>query len=179
MLKDDESAERAHRHLRLLYHDLRQMVLAFEKQGDSCASSAWERMSTLQTRIGDVYAFESITEGEPKYSALVRECATAINMQPDDLEVLWRGASAAAHGKNWFQYVGYNTEVGDEYEPEYFRTALYSDSETITRSITSAANMTNYGALLFVTRSGHQPQPLYAAAFAKLLSDTPLKANPS
>jgi hypothetical protein len=88
VLKADEFAERVHPHLRLLYHDLRQMALAFEKQGDSrAAPSARERMSALQTRIGDAYTVESITKREPKCSAMVCECATTIGMQPDDLEV--------------------------------------------------------------------------------------------
>jgi hypothetical protein len=179
VLKEGDSAERVHRHLRLLYHDLRQMALAFERQGDSRAPHVRDRMSALQTRVGGTYSFESIVKGEPKYSAMVRECATVISMQSDDLEVLWRGASAAAHGKNWFQHVGYSTEVGNEYEPGYFRAQLRPDPEAVTQSITAAANMTSYGVLLFVTRTGYQPQPLYAAAFTKLLSETPLKGEPN
>lgn len=179
VLKEEESKERVHRHFRLLYHDLRQMALAFEMQGDSRAPSARERMSDLQARIGTAYKLGSITKGEPKYSMMVRDCATVIGMQPDELEALWRSASAAAHGKNWFQYVGYSMDVGDEYEPGYFRAALHPDPTEITRSITAAASMVNYGVLLFVTRAGYQPQPLVAAAMAKLLAETPLKGEPS
>ncbi|MEA5358252.1 hypothetical protein VA596_01785 [Amycolatopsis sp., V23-08] len=175
VLKEDDSTERVHRHLRLLYHDLRQMALAFEKQGDDRAPSVRDRMNALWTRVGDMYPFESIVKGEPKYSSMVHECAAVIDMQPNALEVLWRGASAAAHGKNWFQYVAYSTEVGSEYEPGYFRTTLRADPKTITESITAAANMVLRGVLLFVARSGRHPQPLYAAAFAKLVSETPLK----
>lgn len=177
VLKEEESAERVHRHLRLQYHDLRQMALALEMQNDDRAPSVRERMNQMRTRIGDAYAFDSITKGEPRYSAMVRECATAVKMKPDDLEVLWRGASAAAHGKNWFQYVGFSTEIGEEYEPGYFRTTLFPEPEAVTRAMTAAAEMTQYGVLLFVVRSGYHPPPLFAAAFAKLLEETPLKTD--
>jgi hypothetical protein len=63
---------------------------------------------------------------------MVRESARAIAMEPAQLEVFWRSASAAAHGKNWFQHVGYTTTVGDEYEPGHFRAVLHPDPAGIT-----------------------------------------------
>jgi hypothetical protein len=177
VLDQDESSERVHRHLRLLYHDLRQMALAFELEGDQRAPAVRKRMESIRERVGDADVFESIKKGEPKYSAMVRECAGALDMEPSGLEVLWRSASAAAHGKNWFQHVGYTTTAGDEYEPGYFRALMRPDPRGITRSVTAAARLTMHGVLRFIARAGYDREPIYAGALAKLTSETPLKTD--
>ena len=177
VLDQDTSSERVHRHLRLLYHDLRQMALAFEMAGDERARAVRERMESVRERVGNANVFESIKKGEPKYSMMVRESAGAIEMEPAQLEVLWRSASAAAHGKNWFQHVGYTTTVGDEYEPGHFRAMLHPDPAEITRVVTAAAKLTMHGVLRFITRAGHDPGSIYPAAFAKLKAETPLKTD--
>jgi hypothetical protein len=92
ILDQEESSERVRRHLRLLFHDLRHMALAFEMAGDARAPGVRQRMEQIRERVGDDDAFETIKKQEPKYSAMVRECAGAINMEPAELEVLWRGA---------------------------------------------------------------------------------------
>lgn len=175
VLDEDESSERVYRHLRLLYHDLRQMALAFQAMNDEHEQTARKRMEMISARIGDACRFESISKREPKYSEMLRECAPAIKMDPAELETLWRGASAAAHGKNWFQYIGYTTTVGDEYEPGYFRALLHPDPAEITRTVAAAVDLTMYGVMRFVTRAGYQPDPLSRAAYARLASETPLK----
>jgi len=169
------SAERVDRHLRLLYHDLRQMALAFEAASDERAPAVRERMALVEQRVGDAEAVRAIKKGEPKYSMMVRECAEAVDLEPAEIEVLWRGMSAAAHGKNWFQHVGYRTTVGTEYEPGYFRAAMQPDPAGITRSLSAAARLANYGVLRFVTLAGHHPASLYPAALARLTSETQLK----
>jgi hypothetical protein len=175
VLDQDTSSERMTRHLRLLYHDLRQMAVAFEVAGDQRAAWARERMDSIRERLGDADLFETLKKHEPKYSTMVRDCADAIEMAPAELEVLWRSASAAAHGKNWFQQVGYATVVGDEYEPGYFRAILHPDPAAITPSVTAAANLTMYGVLRFITRAGHDPEPISRGAFDRLRQETPLK----
>ena len=175
VLDHDASPERVDRHLRLLYHDLRQMALAFEAVGDDRSTVARERMTVLAERLGDAERLARIKKHEPKYSSMVRETADAIGLTPGDAEFLWRSTSAAAHGKNWFQHVGYTASVGEQYEPGYFRAALQPDPMEITRSVTAAANLTLHGVLRFATRSGHDPSPLVEAAFSKLKRDTPLK----
>ncbi|MDQ5807110.1 MAG: hypothetical protein M3320_00375 [Actinomycetota bacterium] len=171
ILDQDTSSERIHRHLRLLYHDLRHMALAFEMAGDERAPAVRDRMESVRERVGNAEVFESIKRGEPKYSMIVRESAAAIAMEPAQLEVLWRSASAGAHGKNWFQHVGYTTTVGDEYEPGHFRAMLHPDPAGITRSVTAAAKLTMHGVLRFMTRAGHDPASIYPAAFVKLQAD--------
>jgi hypothetical protein len=177
ILDQKSSAQRVERHLRLLYHDLRHMALAFEMAGDERASGARERMGLVEQRVGCIDVFQRIQRGEPKYSALIRECAPAINMEPPQLEALWRGASAAAHGKNWFQHVGYTVAVGEEYEPGYMRATLLPDPTGITRSVGAAASLAQYGVMRFITHAGHHPDSLYPAALARLEAETPLKMS--
>jgi len=177
VLDQDTSAERVHRHLRVLYHDLRQMALAFEMAGDERAPAVRERMESVRKRVGNADVFESIKRGEPKYSMMVRESARVIEMEPAQLEVLWRSASAAAHGKNWFQHVGYTTSVGDEHELGHFRAMLHPDPAGITRSVTAAAKLTMHGVLRFITSAGYEPASIYPAALAKLKAETPLKTD--
>lgn len=177
VLDQETSAERVHRHLRLVYHDLRQMALAFEMAGDERAAAVRDRMASVGARVGDADVFASIKKGEPKYSMMVREAAGAIQMDPAQLEVLWRSASAAAHGKNWFRHVAYTTTVGDEYEPGYFRAMLRPDPVEITRSVTAAAKLTLRGVVHFLARSGHDPIPITEAALKKLQAETPRRTD--
>lgn len=50
VLDQEVSAERVQRHLRLLYHDLRHMAIAFELVGDELAPVARERMKPFAER---------------------------------------------------------------------------------------------------------------------------------
>ena len=174
VLKPEDSSERVHRHLRLLYHDLRQLALALEQRGNGAETEVRGRMEQTKARVGNAYPIESITRGEPKYLAMIRECAPLIKMDSAQLEILWRGASAAAHGKNWFQYVGYTMTIGEEYEPGYFRAAFAPDPAAITETATAAADLTLYAVLRYITRAGFNPEPLQQAAMAKLMAETPL-----
>jgi hypothetical protein len=177
VLDQHKSSERVDRHLRLLYHDLRQMALAFEMASDERAPKVRERMESISEHLGDADRFKSIKKHEPRYSTMVRECAGAIKMAPAELEGVWRSASAAAHGKNWFQHVGYTTTIGDEYEPGHFRAMLRPDPAGITSSVTAAAKLTLHGVLRFIISAGHDPAPISAAAFARLKEETPLKTD--
>jgi hypothetical protein len=153
------------------------VALAFETAGDERASSVRERMASLGERLGDAGLFTSIKKSDPKYSMMVRESAGAIKMDPAELEVIWRGASAAAHGKNWFQHVAYTTTVGDEYEPGYFRATLLVDPAEITRVVTAAAKLTLYGVTRFLDRAGYDRDSIVDAALATLQTETPLTTD--
>jgi hypothetical protein len=175
VLDQETSCDRVLRHLRLLYHDLRQMALAFDMAGDTRAANARERMRLIEDRINDPERWLVIKKQEPRYSAMVGECAGAIGMTPDELGALWRSASAAAHGKMWFQHVGYNTVVGEEYEPGYFRAYLEPNPAEISRCVTAAARMTLHGVTRFAAASGYDVALVTDAAFTRLKSETPLK----
>jgi hypothetical protein len=175
VLDQEASGERVHRHLGLLYHDLRQMALAFEAASDDRAPAVRERMKAVGERVGDIDVFAAIKNREPKYSTMVGECAGALGMEHAELEVLWRGASAAAHGKNWFRRVGYTAEVDDEYEPGYYRVMLQPDPAAITRLVTAAARLTLHGVLRFIDCAGYDFSPLEARAMARLRAETALE----
>lgn len=175
VLEQDNWEERVHRHLRLLYHDFRQLALAFEAQGDDRAQAVRERMSEVETRLPKACSFTSIAKGEPKYSTMVRECAPAIDMQPNELETIWRGASAAAHGKNWFHHVGYHSQLGEEYEPGYFRMTLRPNPAEITRAAGAAVAMLTREVDKFADRCGYDRVRLRQEAFAELRNRTPMK----
>ncbi|WP_442212837.1 hypothetical protein [Specibacter sp. RAF43] len=157
VLKEDSSSERVYRHLRLVYHDLRQNALALEAAQDDRSAHARKRMADLLDRTSGVYDPATIRKDEPKYSSMVAESAPFASLDPDQLLVLWRGASAAAHGKNWFHQVAYETKAGEEYEPGYFRTTLVPDPKQVTKAVDAASSMISTGVLRYVILSGCDP----------------------
>jgi hypothetical protein len=175
ILTPDTSNERTTRHLRLVYHDLRHMALSLEAEADPRSTIARERMSFLQQRIDGRFDFVSIKNGEPKFLNLVRECASAVNLQPDEIEAIWRLASGAAHGKNWFQALSGQFVVDEEYEPEYFRATHFPDPVGVTKVMDAASRMTVFGVLRFAACAGLDYKSAYDAAFSKLLAETPMK----
>jgi len=178
VLEPDDRTERVHRHLRLLFHDLRQMALAFEAQKDERAPGVRKRMAAIEARVPDSRSFDSIKKGDPTYLSVIRECAPALGMQPNDLESIWRGASAAAHGKDWFRSVGYRAHEAYQYEPAYFLVALLPDPAEITKAMKAASAMLMHGVVRFVTRCGHHPEPLRHGALSRLTAETPRKDQP-
>jgi len=179
ILKPESSNERANRHLRLVYHDLRHMALSLEAEADPRSTIARERMRLLQQRTEGNFDFIAIKNGEPKFLGLVRECSSAVGLQPDELEAIWRLASGAAHGKNWFQALSGQFVVEEEYEPEYFRATHVPDPAGVTKVMEAASSMTLFGVLRFAQCAGLNFKTAYDAAFSKLLAETPLKGSPS
>lgn len=80
-------------------------------------------------------------------------------------------------GKNWFQFIAHSPTVGHEYEPGHFRALLSPDPAEITRTMAAAADLTMYGVMRFVSRAGYDPNPLSTSAYARLVSETPLKGG--
>lgn len=52
---------------------------------------------------------------------------------------------------------------------------LSPDPDGITRSLDAAARLAMHGVMRFITRAGIDPDPLYARAFDRLTTETPLK----
>lgn len=175
ILDRSESKERGTRHLRLVYHDLRNMALSFEAANDSRSEIARERMRLLEERVRDTFDFNSIKKGEPKYLEMVRECSSAVGQTPSELEATWREASGAAHGKNWFQHVSSTVIVEDEFEPEYFRARHLPDPAGVTKAMELASGMVLYGTLRFADRAGFNLKAKYESAFSRLKAETPLR----
>lgn len=175
ILDQPESSERGSRHLRLVYHDLRNMALSLEAVDDERSEIARDRMRLLEERVSGDLDFNSIKKGEPKYLGLVRECSSAVGLSSGELEAIWREASGAAHGKNWFQHVSSSVEVEEEFESGYFRARHQPDPAGVTRVMEAASGMTLHGTCRFAERSGFDFKEQYEAAFSRLISETPLK----
>lgn len=48
---------------------------------------------------------------------MVKEAGAAVRKPDAEMELVWRSASAAAHGKGWFDDYAASAEVIDEFEP--------------------------------------------------------------
>jgi len=175
ILDQPESSERGTRHLRLVFHDLRNMALSFEAVDDARSEVARDRMRLLEERIEGTIDFDSIRRGEPKYLEMLRECSGVIARTPGELEATWREASGAAHGKNWFQQVSSTVIVEDEFEPEYFRARHLPDPTGVTKVMEAATGMVFYGTLRFAERAGFDFKAHCERAFSRLKSETPFK----
>lgn len=175
ILEPDDTADRVHRHLRLLFHDLRQFELALRNQDDPRHEQVRARMKAIGERTAGIYSFGSIKSPEPRYLDMIRDGALAVGRQPDELETLWRGASAAAHGKNWFQDFGARSVYGEEYESGYYRMTLYPDVDQITSVVQAATDLASRAVGRFTMRSGYDPTPLLNRAMAEVAEMTPVK----
>ncbi|QOD06143.1 hypothetical protein [Pseudarthrobacter sp. BIM B-2242] len=100
LLKPDSSADRIKNHMQLVFVDLNEEISAqgeIERETDPAVVKR-----EFTARYGHVPRFG--------YKALVREAAVMMGEDPDSWERMWRGASAATHGRVWVNYS--MTDVG-------------------------------------------------------------------
>jgi len=63
----------------------------------------------------------------PTHFGVLRDVAGAVNLDPDDLERVWRAASGSAHGRVWPSLALQHVVPLTEYEPGQFRTIRVPD----------------------------------------------------
>ena len=105
----------------------------------------------------------------------MKETAHLIQLSPSELEFIWRGASAAAHGKGWFTFLGNSLTKGEEYEPGYFRVTLTPDPEELTNFVDAASRMIGYSVVRFIMLAGYDAGSIMQAATERLLAVIPRK----
>jgi hypothetical protein len=165
LLEPDESTTRVDRHLRLVLADMSEEQKAARHDAALAAAIAG-RIGELKADVGEVKA-------APAYLDMVRATASHGRVSDDHAEVLWRIASAAAHGKAWFVGATHATVVGDEFTKGRFRAVQEVNPEAISAVVGFASNLVQWATLLYATRLGHDVQGLYASGLARVASDLP------
>jgi hypothetical protein len=132
------------------------------------------RMQQVGERTKGIFSSSSL-KAEPKYLSMLQEMAIAVGKTAEEMESIWRGASAAAHGKGWFQNVAYTAEIGEEYEPGYFRVRLQPRPEGVTTVITTAVDMAQRALVRLLLLCGHDAKHLYARALLSTAEEQPVK----
>jgi hypothetical protein len=169
-----ESGERVLRHLRLLHWDLSEEEKAIRVfSGDEKWDSP--RKALLVTRAVDSGHPLKMLQANPGYLYVIQECAKELGGNAGLYDGLWRQASAAAHGKNWFSSTAYDQVIGEEYEPGHFRSIRYPRAQEITKIFEVALDLFWAGAKLYAARCGSDPEEAYLRAVLRVEAMTPVK----
>lgn len=172
VMRPVDSRERVQRHLRLLYQDLRHHELALRPVNAVRADFARRRRDDMLNRIDGVYSRGSIKD-EPKYLDMVREAGPEIGKTEAEMELVWRSASAGAHGKAWFNDYATTMQVGEEYEPGYYRAAYVPDPTQVLRVMDLAGTVTHAAVHRYLTGVGTDPTAALGRASTKLAAEVP------
>lgn len=167
VIKPVASVDRVHRHLRLLFHDLRYFEEALRPVDPGRADAVRGRRDALLDRVDERYSRGSI-KNEPKYLEMVKEAGGALSKPGDEMDLIWRSASAAAHGKGWFDDYAADAEIMEEFEPGYSRVTYSPDPAQILRVLKIAGDLTHVAAIRFLQGMGVDPTGAVATATQKL-----------
>lgn len=88
---------------------------------------------------------------------------------------MWRTASAAAHGRNWYTHATHAVQVGEEYEPGYFRSVAVPDEAALVDVMTVAATLTFGVVSRYAVGLGEDPDELSRRALLEVARCSPLK----
>ncbi|MEX6466061.1 hypothetical protein AB6N35_17285 [Dietzia cinnamea] len=150
----DDPCECVRRLLRMMYKDF-----GYERKAQLAGGYPVERidqrMADTVQRAGDLGAGASPKDKPPGYEGLVRQAAETVGGDADRWSFLWNAASGAGHGQNWFGMVGYDVEIGEEYEPGHFRSTRMPDPVFITEVVEAAAATLQWGVLRWLHLAGY------------------------
>lgn len=143
MSSGGSAKECARRHLSLVRWDY---VEHRKSQSDPAAKKRIDEMDArLLERAADTFTAEDLRP--PNHYTVLRASAPVIEVEPDELEQIWRAASGAAHGKAWAANELQHVVTLDQYEPGQFRTFQIPDAGPMTRVLKVAEKMTLHGVL--------------------------------
>lgn len=171
VLGPDERDERADRHLRLVVNDLKEMHTAARHTDTALEASVKARIESIRA------AHTREIKTAPSYVAMVREGAPRVGFSADDGELLWRTASAAAHGKRWFTGATHHTIVGDEFAPGRRRAEHVPDPHKVTLAITLATTMTEWATNRYGELAGAPVADLGTTAIAQVAANMPRRVR--
>lgn len=121
------------RHLRLALDSLQEWGKSLRVLNPDQQRLIHERITRIRS------SHWGVIKAAPSYCDMVRAVAPSVDHDPDVAEMLWRTASAAAHGKQWFMSATHTGLIGEEFEPERFRAEYLPHPEKITALVTLAS----------------------------------------
>lgn len=155
--------------LRMMYKDFGYQLKA-HKAGGRSTEGIEKRMADTVQRASDLGVGISPQNQPPGYEALVKKAAVAVgaDADADRWAFLWNAASGAGHGQNWFGSVGYDVEIGDEYEPGHFRSTRTPDPVFITEVMEAAAATLLWGVCRWLELAGYDMKTRIDAAITQV-----------
>lgn len=166
ILSPEESATRVERHLRLVAGDVEEERKAASKLSDEAAVRVTQRIATLKESLGEV-------KPPPAYLDMVRAVVGNIDESADRAEVLWRTASAAAHGKLWFVGATHTTRTVARTVDGRVRAEHRANPDAVTAVVALAAALAHWAARLYIERIGLDVNEIATAAFKQVMADLP------
>lgn len=136
-----DSEERLARHRRLAVDDLNNMRLVAKLIDDGAKQAVKDRIDALHASTDDRI------KGAPNFLDMVRAASPIVGTSADDAEVLWRTASAAAHGKPWFLEATHSADIAEEFAGGRYRAVRLPDAGMISAVVTLAAEVTDRAVL--------------------------------
>lgn len=172
VLESDERDVRIARHLRLAVADLDEMRRTTRHIDSQAEAAVKARISAIRESVDDEIKVA------PAYLDMVRAAAPLGHLESNDAEVLWRTASAAAHGKLWFVEATQSTEIGEEFVAGYFRAVRTPDPGTLSPVVTLAVEVTDRALARLGVLLGEHMQQLFTTALDRVASDLPRAVTP-
>lgn len=167
VLEPEASTERVRRHLRLLIGNLEEMRKTAAKTPGADPQEVDNRIEHIRRRAGDT------VQRAPSYLDMVRAVARIGGLTPDDAEILWRTASAGAHGKAWFIEATHQVTVGSEYAPGRFRTVRQPEPGTVSATVRFASALALRTVLRYISLAGHDYEAIGNAALRAVAANLP------
>ncbi|MEV6279120.1 hypothetical protein [Nocardia sp. NPDC051832] len=158
-LKFEECVQRF---VRLMHRDFtyhRDALVA--DQADTTAAD--ERIANLATSAEQL-PFAAPRSRVPGYEAMLREAAMTLGADENRWAYLWKAASGATHGQNWFGLEGFDLIARAELEPGVYHTVAIPDPSFITETFAAATQTLARGTQLLLHSGGHDPLALLGPA---------------
>jgi|GEM_PF-1223419 len=165
-------AKRVERHVRLLYKDFDEHAKAAKARGDVTGEvAALRRRDAIVERVGSLIKID-LTRDRLNYLDMVKPSAKLVERRAEEFEVLWRTSSAAAHGKGWFVDATHETQLGEEYEPGYYRATKTPREDVLLEIEETACHFVLAAVFRYARVTGYDAGSLLVPAFERALRDT-------
>lgn len=113
----------------------------------------------------------------PTHLSVLRAAAPVVDLDPDEVETVWRAASGAAHGKGWAALALQHVIPVGEYEHGQLRTVRFPDAGPMTKVLKVAERMTAHGVLRHADFCGADIRALLEGSRAWLAGVIPYRPN--
>jgi hypothetical protein len=134
------------------------------------------REDDLIRRVSSVFTAAEIKPPTGYLEVIRSACdAKSLDLDADAAERLWRAASGAAHGKYWPTLELQSIELGEEYEPNRFRSIQLPNASAMTEVLEAANTISSYAVVMYAQYSGAHVAAILREAMEWLGERVPLK----
>jgi len=174
MLNTLDQIECVRRHLSLIRWDLQEHRKSMLDLNEKRVIQL--REDDLIQRVSPVFTADEIRPPTGYLEVIRSACdAKSLDLDADAAERLWRAASGAAHGKYWPTLELQNIELGEEYEPNHFRSIQLPNASAMTEVLEAANTISSYAVILYAQYCGADVAATVRQAMAWLGERVPLK----